>query len=71
MVSRKFLVLQRVPRGLWQGAFPAGNIGHIAKGRNTATGPVGRALREIALHATAALWSLPICSIFPADHALH
>ncbi len=45
----------------------------------------GRALREIALHAGAfsreregysprkqtALWSLPICPIFPADHALH
>ena len=46
------------------GACAAGNGGPIAKGRNTATGPVGRALREIAL---AALWSLPICPIFPAD----
>ena len=42
VVSRKFLVLQRVPRGLVAaprkrggGAFPAGNIGHIANGRAT------------------------------------
>ena len=35
----------------------AGNGGPIAKGRNAATGPVGRALREFAMRVTAALWS--------------
>ena len=64
-------MLQRVPRGLWQGASPQGMVGSIAKGRNAAAGPVGRALREIAMHATAALWPLRIYPIFPADHALH
>ncbi len=71
VVSRKFMALQRVPRGLWQGASPPGMVGSISKGRNTATGPVGRALREIAMHATAALWPLQICQIFTTDHALH
>ena len=67
----RVLALQRVPRGLWQGASPPGMVGSISKGRNAATGPVGRALREFAMHATAALWPLRICPIFPADHALH
>ena len=60
-----------VPHGVCGKARPAGNIQHIAKGRNTATGPVGHALRELAVHATAALWPLPICWILAADHALH
>ena len=59
------------PTGSVARRVPAGNGGPIAKGRNAATGPVGRALREFAMRATAALWSLPICPIFPADHALH
>ena len=50
---------------------PAGNGGSIAKGRNAATGPVGHALREFAMRATAALWPLAIGLILPADHALH
>ena len=67
----------------WRWRVPAGNGGPIAKRRNAATGPVGRALREFAMRAgavsreregtprkqTAALWSLPICPIFPAEHA--
>ena len=49
---------------VWRWRVPAGNDGPIAKGRNATTGPVGRALREFAMRATAALWSLPICPIF-------
>ena len=60
-----------VPHGACGKARPAGNIQHIAKGRNTATGAVGRALRELAVRATAALWPLPICVILVADHASH
>ena len=59
------------PTGSVARRVPAGNGGPIAKGRNAATGRVGRALREFAMRATAALRSLPICPIFPADHALH
>ena len=59
------------PTGSVARRVPAGNGGPIAKGRNAATGSVRRALREFAMRATAALWSLPICPIFPADHALH
>ena len=59
------------PTGSVARRVPAGMVGSISKGRNAATGPVGRALREFAMHATAALWPLRICPIFPADHALH
>ena len=36
----------------------------MAKGRNAATGPVRRALQELARRAAAALRPLPICSIW-------
>ena len=52
-------------------ARPAGNGPALAKGRNAATGPVRRALRELAVRTTAALRPFPICWILAADRALH
>ena len=51
-------------------ARPAGNIEHIAKGRNNATDRLGRALRELTQSAITALRPLSICSIFTAERAL-
>ena len=50
---------------------PQGMVHPIAKGRNTATGQGGRALRERTERATAALQPLAIRPVFPAGCALH
>ena len=49
---------------------PQAILCRIAKGRNVATALLLRALREWAQSPTAALQSLAICPIFPADCAL-
>lgn len=72
VLGHNSLECKRVPRGSWLGAsrreYPPA---HIAKGRNAATGRVGRARREGLPAPTAALRFLAIFPIFPAKRVLH